>query len=146
MSEKNNISLESDIIARHLLDSLSWQVSTLLAEVMQDNPQMSTLYTTGVFYFILMYMGSNVLPIGHFLHMSHMQQSFRAEEVRWRLVEEFINYVLYNIPCKICTLMKIYENLDLKGVQMMWIEDLNLHKKMWRMNTVMVCLLKCLNE
>lgn len=42
---------------------------------------MSTVYTTGVFYFILMYMGSNVLPIGKFLHMSHMQQSFRAEEV-----------------------------------------------------------------
>ncbi|XP_071522873.1 dnaJ homolog subfamily C member 13 isoform X2 [Panulirus ornatus] len=56
------------------------KVSMLLVEIMQDNPQISTVYTTGVFYFILMYMGSNVLPIGHFLHMSHMQQSFRAEE------------------------------------------------------------------
>ncbi|KAG0721186.1 DnaJ subfamily C member 13 [Chionoecetes opilio] len=56
------------------------KVSTLLTEIMQDNPQMSTVYTTGVFFFILMYMGSNVLPIGHYLHMSHMQQSFRAEE------------------------------------------------------------------
>ncbi|XP_050693549.1 dnaJ homolog subfamily C member 13-like isoform X4 [Eriocheir sinensis] len=56
------------------------KVSVLLTEVMQDNTQMSTVYTSGVFYFILMYMGSNVLPIGHFLHMSHMQQSFRAEE------------------------------------------------------------------
>lgn len=53
---------------------------------MQDNPQMSTVYTTGVFYFILMYMGSNVLPIGYFLHMSHMQQSFRAEEVSCQAV------------------------------------------------------------
>lgn len=59
------------------------QVSMLLVEIMQDNPQISTVYTTGVFYFILMYMGSNVLPIGHFLHMSHMQQSFRAEEVEY---------------------------------------------------------------
>ncbi|XP_045611089.2 dnaJ homolog subfamily C member 13 isoform X2 [Procambarus clarkii] len=56
------------------------KVSTLLVEIMQDNPNISTVYTTGVFYFILMYMGSNVLPIGRFLHMSHMQQSFRAEE------------------------------------------------------------------
>ncbi|KAK3858864.1 hypothetical protein Pcinc_034976 [Petrolisthes cinctipes] len=56
------------------------KVSVLLIEVMQDNPQMSTVYTTGVFYFILMYMGSNVLPIGRFLHKSHMLQSFRAEE------------------------------------------------------------------
>lgn len=56
------------------------KVSSLMTEMMQDNPQMSTVYTTGVFYFILMYMGSNVLPIGRFLHMSHMQQSFRAEE------------------------------------------------------------------
>lgn len=66
---------------RHLLDFLLFKVSVLLTEIMQDNTQMSTVYTTGVFYFILMYMGSNVLPIGHFLHMSHMQQSFRAEEV-----------------------------------------------------------------
>ncbi|XP_042237903.1 dnaJ homolog subfamily C member 13-like isoform X4 [Homarus americanus] len=56
------------------------KVSTLMVEIMQDNPNISTVYTTGVFYFILMYMGSNVLPIGYFLHMSHMQQSFRAEE------------------------------------------------------------------
>lgn len=56
------------------------KVATLLVEIMQDNPHLSTIYTTGVFFFILMYMGSNVLPIGRFLHMSHMQQAFRAEE------------------------------------------------------------------
>ena len=31
---------------------------------------MSTLYTTGVF-FILMYTGPNILPIGKFLSMTH---------------------------------------------------------------------------
>ncbi|XP_068224403.1 dnaJ homolog subfamily C member 13-like [Palaemon carinicauda] len=56
------------------------KVATLLVEIMQDNPHLSTLYTTGVFFFILMYTGSNVLPIGRFLHMSHMHQAFRAEE------------------------------------------------------------------
>ncbi|XP_076044368.1 receptor mediated endocytosis 8 isoform X2 [Oratosquilla oratoria] len=57
------------------------KVATLLYEIMQDNPALATVYTTGVFFFILMYMGSNVLPIGRFLHLSHMQQTFRAEEL-----------------------------------------------------------------
>ncbi|KAK7077105.1 DnaJ subfamily C member 13 [Halocaridina rubra] len=57
------------------------KVATLLVEIMQDNPHLSTLYTTGVFFFILMYMGSNVLPVGRFLHLAHMQQAFRAEEI-----------------------------------------------------------------
>ena len=29
----------------------------------QDNPQLPRLFLTGVFFFILMYTGSNILPI-----------------------------------------------------------------------------------
>ena len=56
------------------------RVATLLSLVMQDNPQLPRLYQTGVFYFILMYTGSNLLPIGRLLHMSHGVQSFKSDE------------------------------------------------------------------
>lgn len=58
------------------------KVATLLCEVMRDNPEMSKVYLTGVFYFILMYTGSNVLPIARFLKLTHMKQAFKADEVR----------------------------------------------------------------
>lgn len=32
--------------------------------MLQDNPVIPRLYLTGVFYFIMMYTGSNLLPIG----------------------------------------------------------------------------------
>ena len=44
---------------------------------MEDNPKLSTLYTTGVFFFILIYTGFNLLPIGRFLSMTHTKQAFR---------------------------------------------------------------------
>ena len=52
----------------------------LLNALVQDNPLLSQFYTTGVFYFILMYTGSNILPIGHFLKYTHLAQAFRSEE------------------------------------------------------------------
>lgn len=57
------------------------KVATLLCEVMRDNPEISKLYLTGVFYFILMYTGSNVLPIARFLQLTHMKQAFKSDEV-----------------------------------------------------------------
>lgn len=57
------------------------KVAILLCEVMKDNPEMSKLYTTGVFYFIMMYTGCNVLPIAKFLKLTHMKQAFKADEV-----------------------------------------------------------------
>lgn len=57
------------------------KVATLLCEVMKDNPEMSKLYLTGVFYFILMYTGSNVLPIARFLQLTHMKQAVKSDEV-----------------------------------------------------------------
>ena len=55
------------------------QVAILLYYVMEDNPKLSTLYTTGLFFFILMYTGSNLLPIGRFLCMSHDKQAFHSD-------------------------------------------------------------------
>lgn len=57
------------------------KVATLLCEVMTDNPEVSKLYTTGIFYFIMMYTGSNVLPIARFLKLTHIKQAFRSDEV-----------------------------------------------------------------
>lgn len=54
------------------------RVACLLLHVMQDNPFLSRLYLSGVFFFILMYNGSNVLPIARFLHYTHMKQAFRS--------------------------------------------------------------------
>ncbi|CAJ0944421.1 unnamed protein product, partial [Mesorhabditis belari] len=54
------------------------RVSSLLFLVMQDNPFMPSLYLTGLFFFILMYNGSNVLPIARLLHLTHKKQAFRS--------------------------------------------------------------------
>lgn len=56
------------------------RVATLLCQIMQDNPEMPKVHLTGVFYFMLMYTGSNILPIARFLKMTHMKQAFRNEE------------------------------------------------------------------
>ena len=39
------------------------KVSVLLKLVIEDNPSLPKLYLTGVFFFIMMYTGSNVLPL-----------------------------------------------------------------------------------
>ena len=48
---------------------------------LQDNPQLPRMFTTGVFFFIMMYTGSNVLPIAKFLKATHTKQSFRSDDV-----------------------------------------------------------------
>lgn len=57
------------------------QVATLLCEVVVDNALARKLYLTGVFFFILMYTGSNVLPIARFLQLTHTQQAFISDEL-----------------------------------------------------------------
>ncbi|XP_037090468.1 dnaJ homolog subfamily C member 13-like isoform X2 [Pollicipes pollicipes] len=56
------------------------KVATLLTDVVRDNPVLSKMYLTGVYFFILMYTGSNVLPIAKFLQLTHISQAFRSEE------------------------------------------------------------------
>lgn len=53
------------------------KVSLLVYLIIQDNPLISRVYLTGVFYFILMYTGSNVLPVSRFLEYTHNKQAFR---------------------------------------------------------------------
>lgn len=52
-----------------------------LFPTLQDNPQLPRTFSTGVFFFIMMYTGSNILPIAKFLKYSHMKQSFRPDDV-----------------------------------------------------------------
>ncbi|XP_078489054.1 dnaJ homolog subfamily C member 13 [Ciona intestinalis] len=56
------------------------KVAILLLDVMMDNPSLSRIYLSGVFFFILMYTGSNVLPVGKFLQYLHLKQATRATE------------------------------------------------------------------
>ena len=62
----------------------------------QDNPGLPRVFSTGVFFFILMYTGSNILPIAKFLKYSHMKQSFRPDEVLYVL------YVCVNHTGRLC--------------------------------------------
>lgn len=66
------------------------KVATLLCEIMRDNADVSKIYLTGVFYFILMYTGSNVLPIARFLQLTHTKQAFRTDDVSKVFI--FIHY------------------------------------------------------
>ncbi|XP_053466998.1 dnaJ homolog subfamily C member 13 isoform X2 [Ictalurus furcatus] len=56
------------------------KVAILLYLVMQDNPNLPRLYLSGVFFFIMMYTGSNVLPVARFLKYTHLKQAFKTEE------------------------------------------------------------------
>ncbi|KAG5676781.1 hypothetical protein PVAND_006590 [Polypedilum vanderplanki] len=56
------------------------RVASLLCQIMSDNPEISKVYLTGVFYFMLMYTGNNILPIVKFLKMTHMKQAFRSDD------------------------------------------------------------------
>uniref|UniRef100_A0A3Q3W297 J domain-containing protein n=1 Tax=Mola mola TaxID=94237 RepID=A0A3Q3W297_MOLML len=58
------------------------KVANLLFLVMQDNPNLQRLYLTGVFFFIMMYTGSNVLPVARFLKYTHLKQAFKSEEAK----------------------------------------------------------------
>ncbi|KAL4635478.1 hypothetical protein GN956_G14292 [Arapaima gigas] len=58
------------------------KVANLLYLVMQDNPNLPRLYLTGVFFFIMMYTGSNVLPVARFLKYTHLKQAFKSEEAK----------------------------------------------------------------
>ena len=69
------------------------KVATLLYLVMEDNPSMPRLYLTGVFFFILMYTGSNVLPVARFLKYTHLKQAFRSDEVPSTLSQTLLSIV-----------------------------------------------------
>ncbi|VDM24192.1 unnamed protein product [Toxocara canis] len=66
------------------------RVASLLLLIMQDNPFLSRLYLSGVFFFILMYNGSNILPIARFLHYTHMKQAFRSALAKSELISHSV--------------------------------------------------------
>lgn len=51
------------------------RVASLVLEIMQDNPYISNLYLSGLYYFILMYNGSNILPVAKLLYYTHLKQA-----------------------------------------------------------------------
>lgn len=55
------------------------RVSTLMLLIMDENPMISLLYRTGLFFFILMYSGENLLPISRLLHGTHLVQSCKID-------------------------------------------------------------------
>jgi len=61
---------------------------------MRDNPNIPTLYLTGVFYFILMYTGSNVLPVARFLQLTHTKQALKGSDI-----SEMFNLIVYISLC-----------------------------------------------
>ena len=83
---------------------------------MEDNPVLPRLYLTGVFFFILMYTGSNVLPIASFFKYTHTKQAFRSDEVStyFRLQCQIYAYTFlclrYNI-IKFNKCLNIYANI-----------------------------------
>ncbi|MGH0124511.1 UNVERIFIED_CONTAM: hypothetical protein FKN15_018998 [Acipenser sinensis] len=58
------------------------KVANVLHHIMQDNPHLPRMYLNGVFFFIMMYTGSNVLPIARFLKYAHLKQAFKSEEAK----------------------------------------------------------------
>lgn len=66
------------------------KIATLVHLIMQDNPRISLLYQTGLFYFILMYTGSNILPISRLLHLTHMKQSFKSDDTSQTVLQRSI--------------------------------------------------------
>uniref|UniRef100_A0A0R3TA83 J domain-containing protein n=1 Tax=Rodentolepis nana TaxID=102285 RepID=A0A0R3TA83_RODNA len=56
------------------------RVSNLLLHVIDQNPCLPRIYLTGIFFFILMYTGSNVLPIARFLKATHLLQAEETSE------------------------------------------------------------------
>lgn len=51
------------------------KVANVMYLVMQDNPNLQRLYLTGVFFFIMMYTGSNVLPVARWKHITNDQHA-----------------------------------------------------------------------
>ena len=70
------------------------RVSTLMLLVLEENPMISQLYRSGLFFFILMYSGSNLIPIGRLLHATHMAQAYRIDDTAKPKLKSFLTYLL----------------------------------------------------
>ena len=73
------------------------RVVSLLHVVLDQNPLLPRLYLTGVFFFVLMYTGSNVLPLARFLKDVHLLQAFRLDEVSFECLLILFCHVRFEI-------------------------------------------------
>lgn len=55
------------------------RVHSLLYLLFEANPNISRIYYTGLFYFALMYNGSDVLPLIQLFRLTHRQQSYKLD-------------------------------------------------------------------
>lgn len=70
------------------------RVATLMFLVIEENPMISQLYRSGLFFFILMYSGSNLIPIGRLLHATHLSQAYRIDDTGKPKLKSFLTYLL----------------------------------------------------
>jgi len=66
------------------------RVATLLCLVLEENPVVGRVYATGVYFFIMMYTGSNILPISRFLHITHLKQNTYSAQQVMKIVSQSI--------------------------------------------------------
>eukprot|EP00796_Vickermania_ingenoplastis_P005967 gene5967-4276_t len=83
--------------------SICSRVHTLLYDLMENNTVVSRFYYTGVFFFSLMYNGSDILPLVKLLRLCHRQQSYKYVESANEVVRSSILAPLLP-PSMICTL------------------------------------------
>lgn len=85
------------------------RVHRLLCSVLESNPICSRIYCTGVFFFALMYSGSDVLPLITFLRQTHQTQSYKFSDSTNEAVQSSILAPMLP-PAVICTLTYKDEN------------------------------------
>lgn len=70
------------------------RTARLLHLVMQDNPQMPQLYSTGAILFAMMYTGSNILPITRLLELVHEKQACQTIDASSTAAPSILNSLL----------------------------------------------------
>ncbi|MBN3289374.1 DJC13 protein, partial [Polypterus senegalus] len=103
------------------------KVANLLYLIMQDNPQLPRLYLSGIFFFIMMYTGSNVLPIARFLKYTHLKQAFKSEETKGQDIVQ--RSILGNIlpEAMVCYL----ENYDAERFSEIFLGEFDTPEAIW---------------
>jgi DnaJ family protein C protein 13 len=78
------------------------RVCRLIYILMEDNPYMPRLHLTGCFFFMLMYAGSDIVPMCRFLHMAHRKQAFRFKHDNEIIATSILSPMLP--PAMVCVL------------------------------------------
>ncbi|KAH9580066.1 DnaJ domain [Trypanosoma melophagium] len=82
--------------------SICSRVHSLLYVIMEDNPLLSRFFLTGVFFFALMYTGSDILPMCRLLYLSHSRQGFQFQHENDIIRRSFLSVLLP--PALVCYL------------------------------------------